>query len=303
MAPAGTCPYVGLQPYTEEDRQFFFGREAEQRIISANLYASSLTVVYGASGVGKSSILRAGVVPYLQSAERTTVVYFNQWQDPHFANRLKADCLRAVAQSTGGPVSVDTGKPLHKFLASLGQKSGSALLILLDQFEEYFLYHPETDGASSFDGEFASAVNQSRAELGFTISLRDDWLSRLDRFQRRIPNLLGNTYRLDHLNSAAAEDAIRKPLDVYNRASSNGGVMQVEDELVHEVLAQVRAGELNLSDSQGSGQAKGAENRDRIETAFLQLVMTRLWHEEIKSGSGCLRVGTLRSLGGAREIV
>ena len=87
MAHASSCPYVGLQPYTEDDRQFFFGREREQRIISANLYASPLTVVYGASGVGKSSILRAGVVPYLQSAERTTVVYFNQWQDPSFADR------------------------------------------------------------------------------------------------------------------------------------------------------------------------------------------------------------------------
>ena len=303
MAHTTSCPYVGLQPYTEEDRQFFFGREPEQRIISSNLYASSLTVVYGASGVGKSSILRAGVVPYLRSAERTTVVYFNQWQDPCFADRLKADCLQAVVRSLGSPVTVDTSKPLHKFLADLGKKSGSALLILLDQFEEYFLYHPETDSASNFDGEFASAVNQNQTELGFTISLRDDWLSRLDRFQRRIPNLLSNTYRLDHLTSAAAGDAIRKPLEVYNRANSKGAVVQLEDELVPEVLAQVRAGELNLSESQGSGQAKGTENGDRIETAFLQLVMTRLWHEEMKAGSGRLRVGTLRQLGGARQIV
>src|SRR6516162_4436750 len=81
-SPAPYCPYVGLQPYTEDDREFFFGREREQRVISSNLYAAPLTVLYGASGVGKSSILRAGVVPRLQSARRTAVVYFNQWQDP-----------------------------------------------------------------------------------------------------------------------------------------------------------------------------------------------------------------------------
>ncbi|HEY6968829.1 MAG TPA: hypothetical protein VJA94_06485 [Candidatus Angelobacter sp.] len=298
-----SCPYVGLQPYTEDDRQFFFGREREQRIISSNLYASPLTVVYGASGVGKSSILRAGVMPYLQSSERTTVVYFNQWQDPSFTEKLKVQCLDAVARSTTQRPSVDIKKSLGKFLTSLAKESGCALLILLDQFEEYFLYHPENNDRSNFDGEFASAVNQTQAELGFMIAMRDDWLSRLDRFQRRIPNLLGNTYRLDHLTSAAAEDAIRKPLDVYNQAQSNGGPVLVEDQLVQEILGQVRAGEVNLSDSQGTGQAKVMENGDRIETAFLQLVMTRLWTEEMKAGSSKLRVATLRQLGGAKQIV
>lgn len=301
MAHAGFCPYVGLQPYTEDDRQFFFGREREQRIISSNLYASPLTVVYGPSGVGKSSILRAGVVPRLRAAKRTVVVYFNQWQDPSFLGLLKTECLKAAGGS-GQLADVDPHQPLNKFLADLGKGSNSTLLILLDQFEEYFLYHPEAESVSEFDGEFASAVNQGETPVGFMIALRDDWLSRMDRFQRRIPNLLGNTYRLDHLTAAAAEDAIRKPLDVYNTTSGNGPV-QLEDELVHEVLAQVRAGELNLSEMQGSGQAKGAAKQDRIETAFLQLVLIRLWNEEIKAGSGWLRVSTLRQLGGAKQIV
>ena len=54
-------PYKGLMPYSEEDAPFFFGREAEREIITANLLASRLTLLYGASGVGKTSILRAGV--------------------------------------------------------------------------------------------------------------------------------------------------------------------------------------------------------------------------------------------------
>ena len=54
-------PYVGLTPFTESDAPFFFGREKERRIISANLQASRLTLLYGASGVGKSSIIRAGI--------------------------------------------------------------------------------------------------------------------------------------------------------------------------------------------------------------------------------------------------
>ena len=61
-----SSPYVGLQPYGEEDAVFFFGREAERKILSANLGASRLTVLYAESGVGKSSVLRAGVAAHLR---------------------------------------------------------------------------------------------------------------------------------------------------------------------------------------------------------------------------------------------
>jgi hypothetical protein len=63
-----STPYVGLQPYSEADIEYFFGRERDQRIIAANLGAARLTILYGASGVGKSSVLLAGVVPNLRCA-------------------------------------------------------------------------------------------------------------------------------------------------------------------------------------------------------------------------------------------
>ncbi|MBA3440048.1 MAG: ATP-binding protein, partial [Pyrinomonadaceae bacterium] len=62
-------PYKGLIPYNEADAPFFFGREKETRLITANLFASSLTLLYGASGVGKSSVLRAGVAHELRQRD------------------------------------------------------------------------------------------------------------------------------------------------------------------------------------------------------------------------------------------
>ena len=50
----GHQPYIGLMPYAEKDAPLFFGREAEREIITANLIASRLTLLYGASGVGKN---------------------------------------------------------------------------------------------------------------------------------------------------------------------------------------------------------------------------------------------------------
>jgi putative ribosome biogenesis GTPase RsgA len=60
-------PYVGLDPYSAEDAPFFFGRERERQVIVANLRAARVTLLYGPSGVGKSSVLNAGVVPALDA--------------------------------------------------------------------------------------------------------------------------------------------------------------------------------------------------------------------------------------------
>ena len=51
------APYKGLVPYTEEDAALFFGRDAERSIIIANLRSSRFTLLYGPSGVGKSSVV------------------------------------------------------------------------------------------------------------------------------------------------------------------------------------------------------------------------------------------------------
>ena len=61
-------PYKGLVPYSEVDRLFFFGREEEIEKITKQLKAWRLTILYGASGVGKSSVLRAGVAYNLRQA-------------------------------------------------------------------------------------------------------------------------------------------------------------------------------------------------------------------------------------------
>ena len=66
-------PYKGLIPYSEEDRLFFFGREQDREKITKQLKAWRLTVLYGASGVGKSSVLRAGVAYHLGQAAQKNV--------------------------------------------------------------------------------------------------------------------------------------------------------------------------------------------------------------------------------------
>ncbi len=289
--PETFCPYVGLQPYTEAEREYFFGRERDERVIVSNLYAAPLTVLYGASGVGKSSVLLAGVVPRLCATPRTAVVVFREWQDATFFLALRAACIAAVEQASGKPLSLDANLQFDELLAQASRILNGSVIILLDQFEEYFFYHGESRADDSFDAGFARAVNREDVNAPFLLALREDGLSKLDRFRTRIPNLLGNTLRLQHLNASAAEDAIRKPLDVYSMRFKRP--VSIEDALVYEVIQSINV--------RSTGET--AKSDVRIETPFLQLVMTRLWDEEMKAGSSTLRMSTLQRLGGADRIL
>src|SRR5262249_27574692 len=168
----------------------------------------------------------------------------------------------------------------------------------------YFLYHPETETGNTFDSALARAINRDEVDAGFLIALREDALAKLDRFRARIPNLLGNILRLQHMDATAAAEAIRKPLEVYKtHFPASAAPVTIEDELVTAILAQVRTGQVQLGQVAGVGQTQTRDDTVQIETPFLQLVMTRLWDEEGQANSRSLRLSTLERLGGAQEIV
>src|SRR5215468_5955558 len=101
------CPYVGLQPYTSTEREYFFGREGDIRTIASNLFAAPLTILYGASGVGKTSVLLAGVVPLLKAKPRTAVTVFAKWQVLGAVQVFKLQCLKAVQEAHGETLNLD----------------------------------------------------------------------------------------------------------------------------------------------------------------------------------------------------
>jgi hypothetical protein len=311
------APYKGLVPYGEGDAPFFFGRDAEREIITANLLASRLTVFYGASGVGKSSVLRAGVAHHLRArseqerAERGraefAVVVFRDWRDDPVSG-LAAEIRRTVA-----PLLPEGAAPPSPDLASLvetlrvwSEALDGDLLIILDQFEEYFLYHGQEDGPGTFAVEFPRAVNRRDLRVSFLVSLREDALAQLDRFKGRIPNLFDNYLRIRHLDREAGHEAIEKPLDRFNELRGDAEPVSSEPALVEEVLDQVQSGRVLLGEAgQGGigGLAAAGAGGEEIETPYLQLVMTRLWEKEMRAGSRVLRLSTLRELGGAERIV
>ena len=292
MAAPASSPWVGLQPYDEEHRAFFHGRERDERVVAANLRARRLTLLYGSAGIGKSSLLLAGVVPTVR--EKQAVLLFRDWQGSSFRDELRSACV-ALAREHGHELDAD--EPLDELLRATARAAGKPVLVVFDQFEEYFVAHaPAVDGVG-FEPELARAVNRSDVDARFLISLREDALGAMDRFQTRIPNLLGNLIRLEHLTADAAERAIRESLAAWNEQHDTN--VEIEDELVRALLPDVSP------HAQASlvGSAGGDAPDNAVEAPFLQLVLERLWEVERGDGNNVLRLETYRRLGGAAGIV
>ena len=288
MSAAASSPYKGLSPFGDSDLDalLFFGRERDREIVVANLIASRLTVLYGPSGVGKSSLLHAGVARALRALpEQPLVVVFSSWGE---------DPAEALAREVAREADVDLGSLIDTVRAA--EAARGDVYLVLDQAEEYFLYHPE--GSAFEDG--LAAVLSEQLRVNVLLSLREDALAKLDRFKGRIPTILGNYLRLDRLDRTAGEAAIVRPVE---RFHSLGGIaVEIEPALVDVVLGQVAAGRIHHGLG-GEGEIDSGANGGRVEAPYLQLVMERLWDIELEEHSPCLRLATLERLGGSEQIV
>jgi WD40 repeat protein len=287
-------PYKGLAAFddTDLDALLFFGRETDTEVIAANLLASRFTVLYGATGVGKSSVLRAGVVRTVRSlAPDALVVVHDTWAGD--APRSLSD---AIAARLPGAEPPEPDAPLVDRLAELVERFGCHLYLVLDQFEEAFSYA----GATALADELSEVVTRPKLRVNVLLAVREDALSELDVFAGRIPDVFGNYLPLDRLNRGGGRAAITGPIGRYNELLPERPV-RIEPELVEAVLDEVEVGRIVLV-----GVARGAADTPRsdgIEAPFLQLVMQRLWDAEQERGSPVLRHATLEELGGAEEIV
>jgi WD40 repeat protein len=286
-----SSPYKGLAAFedTELDALLFFGRGRDTDMIAANLMASRFTILYGPLGVGKSSVLRAGVVRKLRAvAPDAHVVVKDSW-----AGGPEAELVRSVAESLGvGPPTDDA--PLSDGLAEMTSRHGGELYLVFDQFEELFVY----PGAEDFAAALAEVVRLPDLRANVLLALREDALSELDVFAGRIPNVFGNHLALEPLDRAAARDAILGPLSRYNELSDNA--VEIEPELVEAVLDDVEVGRVRLDGRFGAAPNGGVH---RIEAPYLQLVMQALWDAERTARSNALRLETFDSLGRAEAIV
>src|SRR2546425_6679053 len=129
-APSAARPYKFLDYYTERDASLFFGREDEVEAICSQILAHRSFILHGRSGVGKSSILRAGLMPKLK-AQGHLVFVIRSFTDPihQMVNALSSVC--------GLEAQEHTDLSLEQLIRRV--EDGRYVVFFLDQFEEFFL--------------------------------------------------------------------------------------------------------------------------------------------------------------------
>src|SRR5205823_14045612 len=157
-------PWLGLDSFSEETRAYFYGREDEVAELARRVQRKALTLLFGQSGLGKTSILRAGIVPRLRPIGYCPVYVRVDYsrESPPPAEQIKAAIFRATQQS-GQWTQVGVaaaGESLWEFLHHrddiLHDASGRTLipLLIFDQFEEIFTLAQTDDFGRKRAAEF-----------------------------------------------------------------------------------------------------------------------------------------------------
>jgi len=240
-------PWLGLFSYSEETLAYFHGRDEETAELARRVQRKLLTVLFGQSGLGKTSLLRAGIVPRLR-AEGYCPIYVRvdyAADSPPPSEQIKQAIFRAT--DTAGhwtrPGAAIEGESLWEFLHHRGDllrdANGHPLipLLIFDQFEEIFTLAQADDAgrmrAKQFlddlaglvenrppasleariedDEDAASDFDFARADYRVLIALREDYLAHLESVKGTMPSITQNRMRLARMSGAQALSAVVEP--------------------------------------------------------------------------------------------
>ncbi|MDB6162709.1 MAG: hypothetical protein JWL98_141 [Xanthomonadaceae bacterium] len=240
-------PWLGLFSYSEETLAYFHGRDAETAELARRVQRKLLTVLFGQSGLGKTSLLRAGIVPRLR-AEGYCPVYVRidyAPDSPSPSEQIKQAIFKATeaAGHWTRPGAAIEGESLWEFLHHRGDllrdADGRPLipLLIFDQFEEIFTLAQADDAgrirANQFLEDLADLVENrppatlearienddsaagdfdfARADYRVLIALREDYLAHLESVKASMPSITQNRMRLARMNGAQALSAVIVP--------------------------------------------------------------------------------------------
>ncbi|NOQ97847.1 MAG: hypothetical protein GQ561_06750 [Calditrichae bacterium] len=212
-------PYKFLDFYREADSDLFFGRESEIDSICSKILTHRSLILYGRSGVGKSSIIYAGIVPALKK-EGPLVSVLRTFHNP--AEDLIEFLRNTIPKDKN--VDVQNLQVLKQGLA------GKDIILIFDQFEEFFS-GPATELRQKFITILVELLRIESLKIKMVFVIREDHLAEMNALKSVFPDIFVNEYRLLKLSPVQATRAITEPSRQLN--------YEIEDALVTTVLADL----------------------------------------------------------------
>jgi WD40 repeat protein len=210
------CPFRGLAPFDSAHAEYFFGRERLVGALVARLVGSTLIAVVGPSGSGKSSVMRAGLLPsladgVLPGSERWRQVLMRPGARP------LGELGRALARVGRGEGDVDGDDPLAAALDSLGPDE--RLVLAVDQLEEIFTACRDEGERAAFAEALAVLAADADQRVVVVLGIRGDFYGRCAEYaelsdRMSANNVLVGPMRRDELRRAIELPAKRAGLRV-----------------------------------------------------------------------------------------
>ena len=220
---ADESPYPGLNAFQETDADRFFGRSADIASMALRLREQPLVGVVGPSGVGKSSFVRAGVVPALKaSGEPWEVVIVRPGRNPLAALAGALEQARDPRDSdpalpTGGDLAAMLRDEPGTFGARLragAQRRRSQILLFVDQHEELYTLVHDLHERLAFTACLVGAADDASGPLRVVVSMRSDFLDRAAEDRRFVEELARGLVFLQPPTRAGLEEALVQPLEM-----------------------------------------------------------------------------------------
>ncbi|MEM7031397.1 MAG: hypothetical protein AAF629_17680 [Chloroflexota bacterium] len=307
-------PYIGPRPFDQDETDRFFGRNDETRILQGLISARRVVLLFAKSGVGKSSLLRAGLIPKLTDAGT-----LRRGRRSRRAETLMH--VLPVATVGGGVRAVDMTHPdsnifvfsvllnlqpeadpqtlsrqslsqglaplLSTFDADMTDSSTQPVLLIIDQFEELFNRHlTHWPKRADFFRQTAEAMIQY-PRLRLLFAMREDFIGDLIPYADLLPDRLRSRLRLEQLGREAALQAVKQPALDAGRPFAAGVAETLVDnlsrihvdsdaaQLANDAIATMADRERTTSEDVALSEA--FVEGAYVEPVHLQVVCQQLW--------------------------
>jgi tetratricopeptide (TPR) repeat protein len=215
--------YPGTGPFGPEDAALFFGRRSETEELFLRILSVPLLLQFGKSGLGKTSLLQAGLFPLLRTKPFLPVMI--RLNDPQESlTEAVARSIRESVRNEGADIDDTTPDGLWELLATTTVWRDDLLLtpvLVFDQFEEVFTLRDQMFRfdlaaelgalATGIPRQRLSGVQLQRPDVKLLISLKETHLGELEQFSATIPRLFQERLRLEPLSEREARDAVVNP--------------------------------------------------------------------------------------------
>ncbi|WP_095992616.1 serine/threonine-protein kinase [Cystobacter fuscus] len=273
-------PYAGLSSFQEADADRFFGRTREIAALVHRIQDRPLLAVVGPSGTGKSSFVRAGLVPVLKrSGTAWDAIVIRPGRHPLSA--LASTVVPLMSSTTTVEEDIQEQERLMErlyaepgyvgsVLRSRARRQKRRILVFVDQFEELYTLVPDARERLAFTACLSGIADDATSPIRLIVSLRSDFLDRVPEDEHFMAELAQGLFFLTSPSREGLRDALVQPAEM-------AGYQFETPALVDNMLEHLEA-------TQGA-------------LPLLQFAATQLWESRDKKNQR-LTVSAYKSMGG-----